>query len=106
MTTTLNQSDENKPNIDEARRFLLALDPSDQFTFQTFDDSKEKHKRFVKIFHGSLEKCFGELNWRNEDGAGVFVTVNRTDGLGRRRQNIKQVRAIFLDLDGAPLEPV
>ena len=39
-------------------------------------------------------------------GAGVFVTINETDGTGRKAENIIVVRAVFLDLDGAPLEPV
>jgi hypothetical protein len=36
----------------------------------------------------------------------VFVTVNETDGKGRATTNIVRVRATFVDLDGAPLEPV
>ena len=42
----------------------------------------------------------------NDQGAGVFVTVNATDGKGRTAANIVRVRALFVDLDGAPLEPV
>jgi hypothetical protein len=37
---------------------------------------------------------------------GVFVTVNRTNGQGRKTHNIIEVRALFVDLDGPPLEPV
>ena len=36
-------------------------------------------------------------------GAGVFYTVNATDGQGRRGANMTQVRAALVDLDGAPL---
>ena len=39
-------------------------------------------------------------------GAGVFVTINGTDGAGRKAANIVPVRAVFVDLDGAPFEPV
>jgi hypothetical protein len=42
----------------------------------------------------------------NREGAGVFVTVNETDLKGRTAKNITSVRAVFVDLDGAPLEPV
>ena len=34
------------------------------------------------------------------------MTVNETDGRGRKAKNIKRVRAVFVDLDGSPLEPV
>ena len=39
-------------------------------------------------------------------GAGVYVTVNRTDLHGRKAENIVRVRAVFVDLDGSPIEPV
>ena len=41
-----------------------------------------------------------------EQGAGIFVTINQTDGKGRKTENIVGVRAIFVDLDGSPLEPI
>src|SRR5262249_23498824 len=42
----------------------------------------------------------------NAEGAGIFVCVNETDGNGRERTNVIRVRAVFTDLDGAPLDPV
>ena len=39
-------------------------------------------------------------------GAGVFVTLNETDGLGRSTENITRVRCYAADLDEAPLENV
>ena len=39
-------------------------------------------------------------------GAGVFVAINPTDGRGRTKKNVTGVRAIMLDLDGEPLDPV
>jgi hypothetical protein len=42
----------------------------------------------------------------NEKGAGIYVTLNETDFKGRTAKNIVRVRAFFVDLDGAPLEPV
>ena len=42
----------------------------------------------------------------NAQRAGVFVTINATDGKGRETENIVRVRALFNDLDGAPLGPV
>jgi hypothetical protein len=74
------------------------------FTFQTFADIEVEGRRLVRVLHGSLN--FETLSALNAAGAGIYVTVNQTDGQGRTAQNIKHVRAQFVDLDGAPLEPV
>lgn len=90
----------------EADRFLalLAAD-TDVFCFQTFGDSPEAKKdpSLALSWHSSLAKSFSKLQSLNEHGAGVFVTVNQTDGKSRKRGNIVKVRAIFADFDlGAP----
>jgi hypothetical protein len=91
----------------EAERFLKLLDPTvDGFTFQTFDDSKAKRRALTRVFNGTLDQHWDKLCKLNIQGAGIFVTVNATDGKGRTTENIKRVRALFVDLDGAPLEPV
>jgi hypothetical protein len=107
----------------EAVRFLDIIAPCVlNFSFQTFDDSKERrearaernkiHKQrdeeeekdpFAKIFHGTLDQHFDELARLNNAGAGVFVCVNETDLRGRSKENIVRVRCLFLDLDGAPI---
>ena len=71
-------------------------------SFQTFDD-KVKNKRITKQLHGSIEEHFQELTLLNKKGAGIFFTVNETDLMGRSKEHIKQVRAVFIDLDGTPL---
>ena len=103
-------------DLKEARRFLQALDPTTpQWTFQTFDDiedhtvsppKKRKDKDLTSTPHGSIEYCSDKLIAYNKRGAGVFITVNQTDLCGRKKGNIKRVRALFIDLDGSPLEPV
>lgn len=117
----------------EAERFLSLLDPTATgFTFQTFDDNKARKdasiakrrdinaKRkakglepwqsnpdsFAHVFNGPLDRHWKELCSLNSKGAGVFVTINETDGEGRKSENVERVRALFDDLDGAPLEPV
>ncbi len=74
-------------------------------TFQTFDDSSSK-RNLARIFHGEFEQHKADLGKLNKEGAGIFFTVNETDGKGRTKSNITKVRAVFVDLDGAPLEPV
>jgi hypothetical protein len=89
-----------------ARNFLDALG-SDSFTFQTFDDNAaRKNRSLVRVFHGTIDQHLATLEDLNRKGAGIFVTINRTDGKGRRAHNIAGVRAVFVDLDGAPLAPV
>jgi hypothetical protein len=92
-------------NRDDAESFLSALDPTATgFTFQTFDDDySRKDKRLTRILHGTLERRWDLLTDLNRRGAGIFVTVNETDGEGRTAGNIERIRAVFVDLDGAPL---
>lgn len=90
-----------------AQHFLCALDPSGLFSFQTFDDDKHrKSKALVRILHGTFDKHAATLSALNQQGAGVFVMVNQGDLKGRKEANVQKVRALFVDLDGAPLEPV
>src|SRR5262245_3565020 len=128
------ERDELKPDRNEAERFLTALS-TNKLTYQTFDDNKERRKKraeankqraeenklrkqqgkrqlpkirdpFARIFHGTLTEHWDELVELNNKGAGVYFTVCETDLTGRKKENIKRVRAGFGDLDGAPLEPV
>lgn len=96
-----------KPNYEEAQSFLDALDPKGTFTFQTFSDDKKKHApELIKVIHGNLSSCEQQLTTLNQQGAGIFVTINETDLNGRKEENIIRVRSTFVDLDGAPLDPV
>jgi hypothetical protein len=95
-------------DIAEADRFLKLLDPTaTHFEFRTFDDDKErKNENLIRTFYGTLVQHAAELKRLNDNGAGVFVTINETDGKGRKAKDIIRVRAVFVDLDGAPLPPV
>jgi hypothetical protein len=96
------------PDLAQAAAFLQLLDPdATSFTFQTFDDdSDRKDHRLLDVFHGTLADHADSLTDRQSRGAGVFITINATDGTGRKAENITRVRALWLDLDGAPIEPV
>jgi len=93
----------------DAERFLQALDPDAfSFTFQTFDDNKKRREQSKKrnrpdphahVRHGALSKHADELQWLNADRVGIYVTVNETDGRGRKEENVTRVRAVFIDLD-------
>lgn len=96
----------NQPDIKVAQRFLDLLGKGESYTFQTFDDSGQERNGLVTVRHGSLEQNLDLLIRQNQAGAGVFVTINATDGKGRAAKNIIRVRSVFIDLDGSPIEPV
>ncbi len=87
-----------------AARFLSALGGHDgaSFCFQTFDDSKQKREDLAAIRNGYFVAHQDELARLNQRGAGVFVTVNATDGRGRLIANVIGLRAAFVDGDGVP----
>ena len=92
---------------DDAAALLDLLAPGEPVTFQTFDDNKDrKDRRLTRIKHGTLAQHRQTLAELNACGAGVFWMVNAGDGKGRKARNVQRIRALFVDLDGAPLEPV
>jgi hypothetical protein len=116
-----------EPNRAEAERFLAALDssPDARWCFQTFTDDKKLRKEraeenklrkkqgkpplkdpLAAWRYGTLADHYEWLVKQNARGAGIFVTVNETDGNGRKETNIRRIRAGFVDLDGSPIEPV
>ena len=101
MTTTAPSLAAVAPDLEEARRFLAHLDPqATTFTFQTFKDRKERDgPNVVRVLHGSLDEHAAELTRLNRLGAGVFATVNETDGAGRKAKNIVGIRAIWHEDD-------
>ena len=101
-----------KPDILMAQQHLYKLG-DDVFTFQTFDDKDTKDPSKSKVLHGTFAQHWEQLTYLNSIGAGVFVMVNKGDGLiheGKRtcrtNANVIAVRALFADADGVPLEPI
>jgi hypothetical protein len=92
------------PNRLEAERFLNLLDPTAVgFTFQTFDDNKDREdEKLARVRNGALDQHWAWLCTMNRAGAGIFVTINETDLQGRTTANVERVRLYFADLDGAP----
>ncbi|CAN7266694.1 DNA-primase RepB domain-containing protein [Acidovorax sp. LjRoot38] len=93
------------PDLEQARRFLQALDPAGVFTFQTFPENKELRALPGRILHGALDDKADELARLQQQGAGVFVMVNEGNGAGRKSSDVTRVRAQFVDLDGSPIGP-
>jgi hypothetical protein len=57
----------------------------------------------VSVLHDSLDSLWGVLTSLSQKGAGIFACVNETNFQGRKAGDIVRVRALFADLDGAPL---
>lgn len=85
-----------------AKAYMKALTGSEdtKVTFQTFDDSGQKREGLLRVLHGSLDEWSSELTRLNENGGGVFVTVNETDLQGRKATNVVAIRSLFADFDG------
>lgn len=94
----------------QALCFIVALATYDPVTFQTFDERFDK-KSLNRILHGTFKQHQSNLEALNNEGAGIFVTVNESDGNGRSNAGVVRIRAVFIDTDGAdfpsnlPLEP-
>ena len=100
-------------DLAEAARFLtLFSEDSNAFTFQTFTDAKGPPTQTLttrkSAWHrtGTFEELKGQLVAANLGGSGVYFMVNHGDGHGREIGNVTGVRALFADLDGAPISPV
>jgi DNA primase RepB-like protein len=86
-----------------AATFLSALTGADGWTtpltFQTLDDRKAGKPDLVRCVHAPLRVIAPMLACLNEEGAGIFVTVNATNGR-RTTPDITALRALFIDEDG------
>jgi len=71
---------------------------------QTFDDNTDRKKGngtrdpLAKIRGGTWEECRMFLTTMNRNGAGVFFTVNETEG-GRQIEHLRNVRAVWCEWD-------
>src|SRR5262245_60934445 len=108
-STTINELEYDNT---EARRFLRLIDKVvPHFTLQTFDDVGPKGAKddsLARTLH--VDRITKKILALYEKGAGVFVTVNETDGTGRKSKNIVRVRAVWQEDDNGyqgefPLEP-
>ena len=101
------------PELDQAKHFLTLLDEeAEAFTFQTFTDGKPKPNPdpLARQLIGTFAEHAETLSELNRQGAGIFVTINETDGNGRRKENIIRIRALWQEADrgdepGLPVEP-
>jgi hypothetical protein len=95
------------PEQMKAETFLRTIAPgSDQFTFQTFSDTKEKFNQDTvhpSVRHGTLKECWSFLIDQSSASHGIFVVINETNLRERTAADIISIRAHWVDLDAAPL---
>lgn len=96
-----------KAKPQDSKRFLETLSPTGQFTFVALPERSDiKARGRCQELHGTWHDFEQKLTDLNAAGYGIFVTINEGDGHGRKAANIVRVRAHFIDLDGAPIQPV
>jgi hypothetical protein len=93
------------PDLNEARRFLDLLGEGMLHRFQSFCDRRKGERILAGHEEGDLDDMLPWFMERQSRGYGIYFTVNESVG-GRSTEHITSVRALFLDLDGSPLQPV
>lgn len=89
----------------DASSFLKALDSNaKEFTFQIFDDLRPKRKHLAEVFSGTLSEHWDRLVDLNNKKLGIHVAIQETDLKGRKKENIKNIRAIIADNDGNKID--
>ncbi len=91
-------------DLAQAERFLEFLDPNtNQFCFRTYGDKEKSNPLLRCKLEGSLKQHVQTLVAKNKLCASICVVVN--DG-GHTDSEIKKVRFVFADTDGAPAKPL
>jgi Primase C terminal 2 (PriCT-2)/RepB DNA-primase from phage plasmid len=106
-------------DLDMARDFFRMIERDGSFMLQTFDDVPKGVKGDTALAASILwpagdpagqQRAWNKILSLYARGAGVFFTVNRTDGTGRKRENIPSIRGAWRENDHGcttelPLQP-
>lgn len=102
----------------QADLFLRTVLPNEkEYVFQTFSDNDTAKQQnlfqdsagkqrdgLARVLIGTLEQHASALSSLQAKGAGIFVQVN--PGSKRGKAHIHDIRLLFVDTDGAPMEPI
>lgn len=94
-----------RQNSAQAVRFLHALGRDGTFAFRALPDQKDSTAP-AKPLSGCFESQKQELRRLNDQGYGVFVQINASDGKGIAAANIRGATCFFVDFDGTPIENI
>lgn len=94
-------------DADEAKRFFSVLfgEAEQEECFQIFAEAPGCTLKPAYRYR-QIDAAASGLQKNNIAGAGIYFMVNKGDGKGRSSDHVQRVRAFFVDLDGAPLDPV
>lgn len=98
ITTIAAQFEQHHFNLSQAQLFLNCLDPTaDRFLFVLINPDRQSEPPKAAFVEPSA--AFNDLMAWNSQGYGVYVNVNQTEGVHRRRENITRCRAVFIEDD-------
>lgn len=91
----------NSPEIcwPDLEQFLAVLAGSELLTFQAFGSRN-------RVWHGCWPEPKSAIGREVAAGQNVCLMIARGNGKGRKSGDVLSFRAVFVDLDGAPLTPV
>lgn len=95
-----------QPDYSHTSKMLTMLAPhTNNFVFQVFDDNTDRkqanngYDKFARTLAGTLQERQDQLMMLNNDGIGVYLTINEVEGNRRTKDNVIAVRALYLDFD-------
>ena len=100
-------------DLDQAYRYieLLRNDRNTPVHWQMFND-KDGDSGPPQVFYSSLHDAHSTIQKYQQQGYGAYITINPTDGKGRKIENIIEYNWLFADIDGGqvvlkdyPLKP-
>lgn len=96
-----------RPDPKQSVRYIQALTGyyASAVTLQAFDDRPDKRRELAAIRGGALANLWPWVQAVQEQGAGVFCTVNATPYGWRRAVDVETIRALFCDFDGKEPPP-
>jgi hypothetical protein len=87
----------------QAKKFIRALtgEADPVLCWQPIADHAPKGRKARKYmpFHATLLDAWPRFAELQAEGTGIFLTLNETDGQGRKTENITKIRALFIDCD-------
>lgn len=101
------------PDLGQTRRYieLLRGDADTTLCWQMFNDL-DSESGYPQVFHSNIVDGLATINQYQKSGYGAYVTINPTDGKGRKLENITSYDWVFSDIDGGssviadyPLKP-
>lgn len=93
-------------NKETLRKFLIAID--DTATKHHFTASRNSTD--IKVYYDTLDSVYHKLLNANNEGYDIYVTINKFTSRGRKVEDVKAIRGLFIDEDTPlkrefPLEP-